>query len=83
MSFLVVGLFYLSYGLMFWGATLVGGGPGDTGAWPLMYTLLGLGPKPRQVSAGAKRSTGGFAEPAGGPEQRFTAGGGSGGELNP
>lgn len=76
MTFLALGLVYVGYGFMFWGATLLGGGPGQTGAWPLMYVLLGLGPKPKVVGGSAadpfSRQTAGTA---GGPEQRFQAGG--------
>lgn len=75
MTFLALGLGYLGYGFMFWGATLLGGGPGQTGAWPLMYVLFGLGPKPKVVGGSPgdpfSRQTAGAAP---GPEQRFQAG---------
>ena len=54
MTFLALGLVYAGYGFMFWGATLLGGGPYQTGAWPLMYVLLGIGPKPKTVSGSGK-----------------------------
>ena len=76
MNLAVIGLVYLGYGLMFWGSTLLGGGPGNTGAWPLMYALFGIGDKPKTVSGGATGSTGGFATTAGGPENRWQAGAG-------
>lgn len=41
---------YLSYTLMFWGNTLMNGGPDNTGSWPFLYVLLGLGPKPLTAS---------------------------------
>lgn len=38
---------YLSYTLMFWGGTLMNGGPDGSASWPFLYCLLGLGPKPQ------------------------------------
>ena len=89
MNLAVIGLAYLGYGLMFWGSTLLGGGPGNTGAWPLMYALFGIGTKPKTVSGGATRSTGGFATTASGPANRWQAGagdasaGGGSGQFQP
>lgn len=42
-------LIYFSYSLMFWGGTLLNGGPNNTGSWPFLYTLTGLGQPPPQA----------------------------------
>jgi hypothetical protein len=39
-------LLYLGYALMFWGATMIAGGPNNTGSWPILYTLAKLGSAP-------------------------------------
>lgn len=72
MTFLALGLGYLGYGFMFWGATLLGGGPGQTGAWPLMFVLLGIGPKPKTVGGKASDP---FSQQTAAPDQRYQAGG--------
>lgn len=69
----VVGLVYFSYSLCFWGGTLLNGGPGNTGSWPFLYTLTGLGPLPPQVqnqpgqTGGQPGGVGSTAISSGGP----------------
>lgn len=55
MNRVTVALAFLGYGLCYWGSTLINGGPGNTGAWSLLYTLtrLGKGPEEVPVKAGA------------------------------
>lgn len=40
-------IFYVAYACMFWGQTLLAGGPNNTSSWPFLFTLTGLGPGPR------------------------------------
>lgn len=57
MRFLV--LAFVGYGLAWWGATLLAGGPNDTGAWGLMYAFFKLGSTPptTPVKTGASESS--------------------------
>lgn len=47
MRFLV--LAFIGYGFAWWGATLLAGGPNNTGGWGLMYAMLKLGNPPPTV----------------------------------
>ena len=57
MRFLIIGLVYLGYTFCFWGTTLLAGGPQNTGSWPLMYALLGIGTPPQAVRQGGQTAT--------------------------
>lgn len=47
MRFLV--LAFAGYGLAWWGATLLAGGPNNTGGWGLLYAFAKLGAAPPTV----------------------------------
>jgi hypothetical protein len=44
-------LFFIGYGLFWWGNTLLMGGPDGTGAWPFWYAMFKIGSGPVQATA--------------------------------
>lgn len=44
-----IALLMIGYALVFWGSTLLMGGPNNTGSWSFSYTMFGWGTAPKKI----------------------------------